>query len=200
MKTEKIDIKKVKPNPDNPRVIKNDKYNKLVTSIKEFPEMLKLRPIVVNKDMIVLGGNMRLKACKEAKLKEVYIIKADELTEEQQKEFMIKDNASFGEWDWDIIANEWNSVDLEAWGIDVWQNVDDMIDKVNTSDEWVGMPEFEVKEDDPKLIIRFRSQADREEFAKTKNIEIQTRSEKTWNTWYPYKEKEDLKSLKYENQ
>ena len=135
MKTEKIDIKKVKPNADNPRVIKNDKYNKLVTSIKEFPEMLKLRPIVVNKDMIVLGGNMRLKACKEAKLKEVYIIKADELTEEQQKEFMIKDNASFGEWDWDIIANEWSSVDLEAWGIDVWQNVDDMIDKIYDIEE-----------------------------------------------------------------
>ena len=99
---ELININKVKTNPENPRVIKGDKFNKLVKSIKEFPEMLKLRPIVVNSDMVVLGGNMRLKACKEAGLKEVYILKADDLTEEQQKEFIVKDNVGFGEWDWDI--------------------------------------------------------------------------------------------------
>ena len=92
-------ISKIKLNPNNPRLIKDDKYKKLVQSIKDFPEMLEIRPIVVNNDMIVLGGNMRLKACKEAGLKEVPIVRANELTEDQQREFIIKDNGSFGDWD-----------------------------------------------------------------------------------------------------
>ena len=93
---ELVKISKVKPNESNPRFIKDNKFKKLVKSIKDFPEMLKLRPIVVNKDLVVLGGNMRLKACKEAGLKEVYILKADDLTEEQQQEFIVKDNVGFG--------------------------------------------------------------------------------------------------------
>ena len=116
---EKVKISEVKPNPSNPRIIKDDKFKKLVQSIKEFPEMLKLRPIVVNDDMIVLGGNMRLKACKEAGLKEVPIIKASNLTEQQQKEFIIKDNVGFGEWDWDQLANEWEAEELTEWGLDI---------------------------------------------------------------------------------
>jgi len=114
-----INIQEVIPNQDNPRFIKDYKFKKLVKSIKEFPEMLKLRPIVVNSDMVVLGGNMRLKACKEAGLKEVYIIKADELTEEQQREFIVKDNVGFGEWDWDMLSNEWNNQQLDDWGLDL---------------------------------------------------------------------------------
>ena len=113
-----VKISEVKSNPNNPRIIKDDKFKKLVKSIKEFPQMLELRPIVVNTEMIVLGGNMRLKACKEAGLKEVPIIMADELTEEQQKEFIVKDNVGFGEWDWDLLANEWDAVQLEEWGLD----------------------------------------------------------------------------------
>ena len=109
-------ISKVKNNPNNPRVIKDDKFEKLVRSIKEFPKMLEIRPIVVNDDMIVLGGNMRLKACKEAGLKEVPIIKASELTEEEQKQFIIKDNVSGGEWDWEALAVDWNAGELEEWG------------------------------------------------------------------------------------
>ena len=116
-----IKISEVKSNPNNPRIIKDDKFAKLVKSIKDFPEMLKLRPIVVNDEMIVLGGNMRLKACKEAGLKEVTIIKASNLTEQQQKEFIIKDNVGFGEWDWDMLANEWENEELSEWGLDVWQ-------------------------------------------------------------------------------
>jgi len=119
MKAEFISISKVKANPNNPRIIKDDKFEKLVKSIKEFPKMLELRPIVVNEDMIVLGGNMRLKACKEAGLKEIPIIKASELTEEQQKEFIIKDNVGFGEWDWNDLANNWDSDKLEEWGLDI---------------------------------------------------------------------------------
>jgi ParB-like chromosome segregation protein Spo0J len=109
----------IKSNPNNPRIIKDDKFKKLVASIKEFPQMLSLRPIVVNDDMIVLGGNMRLKACKEAGLKEVPVIKASDLNEEQQKAFIIKDNVGYGEWDWDMLANEWDAEELVEWGLDV---------------------------------------------------------------------------------
>ena len=122
---QQVKISKVKGNPNNPRIIKNDKFKKLVKSIQEFPEMLKLRPIVVDEDMIVLGGNMRLKASKDAGLKEVWIEVAEGLTEEQKKEFIVKDNVGFGEWEWDMLANEWDSVQLAEWGLDVWENEDD---------------------------------------------------------------------------
>lgn len=114
-----VPINTVKANPNNPRIIKDDKFAKLVKSINEFPQMLKLRPIVVNDDMVVLGGNMRLKACKEAGLKEIPIIKASELTEQQQKEFIVKDNVGYGEWDWSDLANNWDSDQLEEWGLDI---------------------------------------------------------------------------------
>jgi DNA modification methylase len=113
-----IKISEIKLNPNNPRLIKDDKFKKLVQSIKDFPEMLNIRPIVVNKDMIILGGNMRYKACKEAGLKEVPIIITD-LTEDQQREFLIKDNTSGGEWDWEVLQNEWNTEELDSWGLDL---------------------------------------------------------------------------------
>lgn len=119
MEIQKVKIQEVKLNPNNPRIIKDDKFKKLVKSIQELPQMLEIRPIVVNADMVVLGGNMRLKACKEAGLKEVPIIIADNLTEEQQREFLIKDNVSGGEWDFEMLANEWDVEQLEDWGLDV---------------------------------------------------------------------------------
>lgn len=140
---ERVDIRQVRSNPDNPRFIKGDKFEKLVKSIREFPQMLELRPIVVNKDMIVLGGNMRLKACEEAGIDQVPIIFADNLTEEQQKEFIIKDNSSFGEWDWDLLANEWDIDMLNDWGIDV-PNFD------------VEEPIDETPEKEDKLMINVR--------------------------------------------
>jgi DNA modification methylase len=119
MRAEVVKISEVKVNPNNPRLIKDDKFAKLVQSIKDLPQMLAIRPIVVNADMIVLGGNMRLKACKEAGLKEVPIIIADNLTEEQQREFLIKDNVSGGEWDWQMLANDWDTEQLNDWGLDI---------------------------------------------------------------------------------
>lgn len=116
---ERVDIRQVRQNPDNPRYIKDNKFEKLVKSIQEFPQMLELRPIVVNKDMVVLGGNMRLKACEAAGLTEVPIIFAENLTPEQEREFIIKDNSSFGEWDWDLLANEWDVDLLQDWGMDI---------------------------------------------------------------------------------
>jgi hypothetical protein len=133
---QKIEITKVKENPSNPRFIRDDKFDKLVQSIKSFPQMLDLRPIVVNEDMVVLGGNMRLKACIAAGLTQVAIIKASELTEEQQKEFVIKDNSSFGEWDWDVLVNEWPVDDLSDWGLDIPKSYfdDDVEPQFDTSD------------------------------------------------------------------
>ena len=119
MKIVKVKISEIKLNESNPRFIKDDKFKKLVKSIKDLPQMLDIRPIVVNKDMMVLGGNMRLKACVEAGMKEVPIIIADNLTKEQEKEFLIKDNVGFGEWDWDIIANEFNDEQVIEWGLDI---------------------------------------------------------------------------------
>ena len=119
MNTEIVPIEKVLPNPSNPRIIKDDKFKKLVKSIQEFPQMLELRPIVVDANMVVLGGNMRLKACKAAGLKEVPIVIADNLTDSQKSEFIIKDNVGFGEWDWDLLANEWEAELLDEWGLNV---------------------------------------------------------------------------------
>ena len=130
MKIQRIKISDVKTNPNNPRVIKKDKFKKLVKSIKEFPQMLDIRPIVVNSEMVVLGGNMRLSACKEAGLKTVSIIKAEDLTPEQQDEFIIKDNSNFGVWDWDMLANNWDTDTLNEYGIDVpqWSESEDKFD------------------------------------------------------------------------
>jgi len=115
---EKLPIHKLKANPNNPRVIRDEKFKKLVKSIKEFPEMLEARPVVVNPDMVVLGGNMRLKALREAGVEEapVYIASWDEV---KQRQFIIKDNVGFGEWDWDALANEWNEEELQDWGLDI---------------------------------------------------------------------------------
>jgi hypothetical protein len=114
-----VNILEIKPNTDNPRIIKDHKFKKLVKSIKDFPEMLEKRPIVVDENMIVLGGNMRLKALLEAGVKDVWIDVAEGWTEEQKKEFIIKDNVGFGDWDWDILANEWEPHLLEDWALNL---------------------------------------------------------------------------------
>tara|TARA_R110000772_G_scaffold125383_5_gene232050 strand:- start:49 stop:492 length:444 start_codon:yes stop_codon:yes gene_type:complete len=114
-----VNIKTIKETPGNPRFIKDAKFKKLVKSIKEFPEMLKIRPIVVDENMVILGGNMRLKACKSAGMFEIWIDQHFNLTEQQKREFIIKDNSGFGEWDWDILANEWDIQQLSDWGVDL---------------------------------------------------------------------------------
>ncbi len=140
MNTQKIKLTELKSNPNNPRVIKDDKFHKLVASIKEFPDMLDIRPIVVNKDMIVLGGNMRLKACKEAGLKTVPVIIADSLTAEQERQFIIKDNVGFGEWDWEMIANQWDQEEVENWGLDLPADLK-MGNEVDAEDDDFEMPD-----------------------------------------------------------
>ena len=125
-KIEKVSISSITENAANPRTINKHKFQKLVNSVKQFPEMLSLRPIVVDKDNVILGGNMRYKACKELGLKEVYIIQAADLDDKQAQEFIIKDNVGFGEWDWDILANAFDNVELKEWGLDVWQPEEDV--------------------------------------------------------------------------
>jgi len=114
-----MNINEIKPNPNNPRIIKDDKFKKLVKSIQDFPQMLELRPIVIDENNIVLGGNMRLKACIEAGLTDVPVKQAKDLTEEQKKEFIVKDNVGYGEWDWDDLANNWDEQLLTEWGLDI---------------------------------------------------------------------------------
>ena len=114
-----MNINEIKPNPSNPRIIKDDKFKKLVKSIQDFPQMLELRPIVIDEHNMVLGGNMRLKACIEAGLTDVPVKQAKELTEEQKKEFIVKDNVGYGEWDWDDLANNWDEQLLTEWGLDI---------------------------------------------------------------------------------
>jgi len=144
-------IKEIKPNPDNPRVIRDEKFAKLKTSIQEFPQMLKLRPIVVDENDVILGGNMRYRALQELKHKEVWTIKASELTEAQKREFVIKDNVGFGEWEWETLANEWDAAELEAWGLDIpgFDSEDEMEKSDQGSDEFTRL---EVECKDPEQL------------------------------------------------
>jgi ParB-like chromosome segregation protein Spo0J len=137
-----IDIQCIFENTENPRIIKTEKFKKLVKSIKEFPEMLQLRPIIVNSEMVILGGNMRLKACKEAGLEKVPIIIADNLTKEQEKEFVIKDNLGYGEWDYDLLSQKWEIELLIDWGIDL-----------PKMDEEISPSEEDIKENEYLIII-----------------------------------------------
>jgi hypothetical protein len=118
-----VPINKIKPNPKNPRTIKDERFEKLKKSIQDFPDMLNKRPLVCFTDtdgkFVVLGGNMRLKAAKDLGFKELPIILADEWTEEQKAEFLIKDNVGFGEWDWNELNNDWDTEQLEGWGLEV---------------------------------------------------------------------------------
>jgi len=144
-KVQHVAINSIKSNADNPRIIKDDKFKKLVKSISEFPQMLELRPIIVDNDMVILGGNMRHKAAMECGLQMIPIVVADDLTEEQKKEFIIKDNVGFGEWDWDILANDWDADLLLEWGLDVWVDEEE-----KTLDE-------QSEESSTKVMVEFNS-------------------------------------------
>ena len=144
-----VKITEVKTNAKNPRTIKDEKFRKLVKSIQEFPDMLNKRPLIVFTDVdgkyVVLGGNMRLKACKEIGLKEIPVILADEWTEEQKAEFLIKDNVGFGEWDWDILTDEWDTDNLEDWGLDL--PVDLSVKELEAEEDNFDVPEGGIETD-----------------------------------------------------
>ena len=134
-------LSEINPNPNNPRLVKDDRFKKLVASIEAFPEMMELRPMIIDENNVILGGNMRYKALKELKRKEIpdnWVKRADELTEDQKKEFVIKDNVGFGEHDWDKLANEWDVELLNEWGLDLPLN--DQIDSME-EDEEIEIPQ-----------------------------------------------------------
>tara|TARA_R110002153_G_scaffold5020_4_gene23385 strand:- start:2458 stop:3054 length:597 start_codon:yes stop_codon:yes gene_type:complete len=150
-----VNIKEVKTNPDNPRFIKDHKFKKLVQSLKDFPEMLEKRPMVVDENMVVLGGNMRLKACTAAGFDKVHIIIAKNWSEEQKRQFIIKDNVSYGEWDYDILANVWDNQNLIAWGLDLpkWDN-DIEFEVGNNNEEDYEYPD-EINDSHVKMVQLF---------------------------------------------
>ena len=149
-------LKDIKPNPNNPRVLRDDKFQKLKQSIAEFPKMLSLRPMVIDENNVVLGGNMRLKALQDlgfTDIEEAWVKRSSDLTEEEKKRFIIADNVAFGEWDWDTLANDWEVVDLEAWGLDIPQfnqdvNLDDFFEENNEQKEEKFKITLEYNEDD----------------------------------------------------
>jgi hypothetical protein len=149
------------PNPSNPRIIKDYKFKKLVKSIEDFPQMLELRPIVVDNNMVVLGGNMRLRACIAAGLKEVPIIIADQLTDIQKNEFIIKDNVGFGEWDWDQLANQWDMELLSEWGMDVPYTEDEIEEMGNPVNDDSEKPfALELDSESNYLVLKFNTDID----------------------------------------
>jgi DNA modification methylase len=148
-----MSLKAIKPNPDNPRTIKDDAFRKLVQSLQSFPEMLELRPIVVNADDVVLGGNMRLRAAKEAGLKDVPVIRAEHLTPEQQREFIVKDNVGFGAWDWDVLANEWDVAQLAAWGLDVFEVEQEATTGLTDADDVPELPKEPITKPGDRIVL-----------------------------------------------
>jgi DNA modification methylase len=141
-------LKDIKPNPNNPRVLRDDKFQKLKQSITEFPKMLSLRPMVIDENNVVLGGNMRLRALQElgfTDIDEAWVKRSSDLTEEEKKRFIIADNVAFGEWDWDTLANDWEVVDLEAWGLDIPQF--DAVEELEASEDDYEVPEGGIETD-----------------------------------------------------
>jgi len=163
----KVKINKIFSNENNPRVIKDYKFNQLVKSIKEFPEMLEKRPIVVDEDMTVLGGNMRLKACREAGLKEVYIDIAKGWSDIQKQQFIIKDNVGFGEWDWDLLANEWDTDSLKSWGMNIpkWEDADDFNTQIEDTGDY-NFPEDQLENSHVKMVQLYLTTSTEPEFKK----------------------------------
>ena len=153
-------LKDIKPNPNNPRVLRDDKFQKLKQSITEFPKMLSLRPMVIDENNVVLGGNMRLRALQElgfTDVEEAWVKRSSDLTEDEKKRFIIADNVAFGEWDWDTLANDWDVVDLEAWGLEIPQfnqdiNLDDFFEENNEEKEEKFKIILEYTEDDFNLV------------------------------------------------
>ena len=180
MQTESVKLSAIKSNPNNPRVINDDKFKKLVQSIKEFPKMMELRPMVLNSDSIVLGGNMRLKALKELGYKEVpaeWVKRADDLTEDEARRFIIADNVGFGEHDWELLNSEWNVEELEGWGLDVWVQSTDlnelMEDELDLTEDFDPIGESEGMQ---RVVYIFDGEEEAESYLNSKNIEYKKRN------------------------
>jgi ParB-like chromosome segregation protein Spo0J len=179
MSVQLINISELTVNPNNPRIIKDEKFDKLVQSIKEFPDMLKYRPIVVDENNVILGGNMRFKACKAAKLKQVHVMKASELTEAQKREFIIKDNVSGGEWDWAMLQNEWDTEQLDAWGVDLPQWSKGVDENDLTEDDFDITEEFDpirISKGLQRVVFIFDGQDEAESYLNRLSVKFEKRN------------------------
>lgn len=181
----------IKLNPSNPRQINEKRFNQLKESIEKFPKMLELRPIVIKPDGVILGGNMRYRVLENLgwKVKPEWVKVADKLTKDEERKFVIEDNIESGQWDWDILGNEWSDLPLEEWGIPIGNWSEDI------NKEWDGMPEF----DETPVFDAFRSInvhfEDQEAVDKFTELMEQKITEKTKYVWFPFKPKEELKKL-----
>lgn len=200
MKVELVPVSALAPYQDNPRQIREENYDKLKKSLEEFPTMLDVRPLVARKDGTVLGGNMRLRAAQELGIEELPVVFVD-WDEEKQREFVIKDNANFGEWDWEKLANEWTDLPLTDWSLPVW-NLEQAktIETVNDldNDEWVGMPEFEPAEEGVKIIIHFETEEERQKYADEHGMQFNHIVRGAWSTWHPFKAQRDRNAFQFE--
>ena len=195
-----MNLSELKPNPNNPRIIKDDNFKKLCESIKEFPKMMELRPIIIDDDNTILGGNMRLKALVELNYTEIpdnWVKKASDYTDEEKRKFIIKDNVSFGGWDWDILANEWEKDLLLKWGLEIrdYHDINDL-----NPDEFEGLNDNLVGDDLYHLNMSFDTQDELNEFMKINKIILDNnykRVGKVISIHYPLEERRDIKNVEF---
>jgi len=164
-------LKEIKANPNNPRVLRDDKFAKLKKSISEFPKMLTLRPMVIDENNMILGGNMRLRALQDlgyTEIDDAWVKRSSDLTEEEKQRFIIADNIAFGEWDWDTLANDWDAEQLSDWGLDVWKQETDVdysiLDEEDVSEQLSDMTDGVKK----AIQIEFEAEHYEEAFALVK--------------------------------
>lgn len=182
-------------NPDNPRTIKDSRFEKLVNSIKDFPKMLSLRPIIVDNTGMIIGGNMRYKALIEAGYKEVpdeWVRRAIDLTDEERRRFIVEDNVEFGEFDFNLLEDDYTPVELDDWGLDIIHGDVNAINTVNdlTDQEWAGVPDLELAPEQFQLVITFDSKETRDAFEGQYGIRIRRKGNGTWKTVLPWKDNE----------
>lgn len=160
---------------------------------------MEARPLVIRPDGYVLGGNMRLRALSELGWKDAPVVVATGWSDDQAQQFLIKDNVAFGDWDWDVLANEWENADLNNWGLNVWDPRADAVEESNAEEgEWTGMPDFETAPNTFKLLVEFDTKEELEGYVNANEIPIIKKVPTAWSARYPFDGKQDLGSLKYE--
>lgn len=212
-------LSKIKPNPNNPRLIKDDKFEALKKSIQQSTAFGKLNPITIDVDNRIIAGNMRYKAAKDLGLKdypvqvltkEIYEQIIEDRKEKGLKgtdatyddicnEWIIKDNLGYGHDDWTVLK-EWDQGDLTEWGVDVVDfGKSKELGKVNSDEEeWIGMPDFEAKDDSYKIIIHFANEKTRNKYANDNKMKFTKRESRAWSTNYPFEGRDDLSSVEFE--
>jgi hypothetical protein len=184
----KLKLSEIKLNKHNPRDISKENLEKLKKSIQDFPEMLETRPLIIDENNVVLGGNMRLRALRELGFEEIKVKQVTNWSEEKKKEFIVKDNVGYGEWDWEMLANEWDVELLSDWGLDIpdWESSVKDINNADEHSEWLNMPDFVLPDEVFALHIKFNSLQEMDDYCEKNNIKIMTKGKTKYLTQYPY--------------